>query len=566
MTANRRSLSIAAAAATAAAFGATALALPAVAAASSPAAAGATADQATSSAAGATTIGLKDGTLEWGFKGTFRKYVKAKNISVADGAKQAPDNGPFTFTGGTGTYDTKSHGTSTAFQGSVLFNSAHFTMEFADVKMVTNRTSGSITADVTLDGELHPDLAIAALDMTKATRGGGEGGAMVFSAIPASITAEGGPVLNYPEGEVLDTATLSVKADGGGRPDPGKDPETDPGKDPEKDPEKDPNKDPEKEPEKDPGKEPGKDPEKDPVKEPEKDPVKEPDAAVNGAIVDGNLDWGVMKRFREYVVGNFAKGKAELAGGAVKSGEGYRFPKGKGSYDAAKDSLSVSFDGSVRFLGHLSQGVYGLDLKLSDIKVKATGTKGTLYVDVNTKSKDTGKPLNYNDVAFGSLSLPAGALKPVNKTVKLTAVPGTLTAEGRKVFENQYDLGEPLDAVTVAAALDKGVPLPPGGTGGTTGGTNGGTTGGSTNGGTTGGSVGGTVGGGSLGSGSVGGGSVGGTTGSVGGPADGSVGGALASTGAGLPTTALLAASAGIAAAGAGVVFAVRRRGATTEF
>lgn len=92
MAANRRPIALAAAVATAAALGAT-FALPAL-AADSGAATG-------TAAAAATRLELKDGTLDWGFKQSFRSYIGAAGkITVSNGAEQAANNGAFTFVHG----------------------------------------------------------------------------------------------------------------------------------------------------------------------------------------------------------------------------------------------------------------------------------------------------------------------------------------------------------------------------------------------------------------------------------------------------------------------------------
>ncbi|MGW1977420.1 HtaA domain-containing protein [Streptomyces sp. NPDC001889] len=563
MPATRRPLVLAAAAATAAALGASALALPAVAADTSKPAA-----PAASAPSGSTVYQLEAGRLDWGFKKSFREYVKAENITVADGAEQAAGNGPFGFTDGTGTYDLGTHVNKVAFRGSVLFSARHFSLKLSDVRMISDREAGTIQGDITLDGKTTQDVPIADLDMTKATKGSGGKGEMLFGSIPATLTAEGAEAfLNYPEGEVLDTVSLSVKTAGGGtRPSPST--STSPAPDPETEPET--------EPEATTSASPAPSHTKNPGFRPEAKPSggtgsSGGPAARNGVIADGNLDWGLMERWRKYVSGPIAHGKAELADGAVKSGDLYRFTKGTGTFDAGTKTLAASFDGSVRFLGHLKDGAYGLDLTMSGIEVRASGTKGSIVVDVRTKSRDTGKVSVHKDVELGALTIPAGGLKAENNIVKLTAVPGKLTAEGaRKGFEDLYEVNEPLDPITLAVSLDKDTEVPD-----TSGGSDGGSTGGGSTGGTTGGSTGSGTGSGTTGSGttggsgsvggSTGGGTTGGTTGgATGGSTGGSTSGALASTGADLPATALIAASAGIVAAGAGVVFAVRRRGTGT--
>ncbi|MFD7665906.1 HtaA domain-containing protein [Streptomyces sp. NPDC059788] len=472
MAAIRRPLALAAAIATAATTAA--LSLPSVAAAA-PAAGTA-----------APKLELKNGTLDWGVKESFRKYVKGMalgDITTADGARQAPDNGPFTFTDGTGTYDMGTHAVATTFKGSVRFTSkAHgFDIELADLKVATQGRTGAITADVTAAGKTQDDVALASLDLSAVRPGSGSGGAMTFAKIPVKLTAKGAEAFNgmYKEGQELDPATLSVTpASTPGKPAPGGD-----GKDNQHG----------KDGENGKGDKGGQEDKagaqtgsrsgggsgthhgsgsgsgtgsggEQPSTTPDSSGAA-PSAAASGKIVDGTLDWGVKKSFRDYVTGPIAHGKAELAGGAVTSAAGYRFPKGHGTYDAAKADLAAQFNGSVRFTGH--EGV--LDLKFSNLKVKASGTKGTLVADVSAKSRATGKVTNTPGMAVADLKVPAGALTAKNGVVTLKNVPATLTAAGSKAFENMYQAGQALDPVTAAVSVDPNAQLPDGGAADTSG-------------------------------------------------------------------------------------------------
>ncbi|MFG3138210.1 HtaA domain-containing protein [Streptomyces sp. NPDC048211] len=519
MAATRRPIALAAAVATAAALGA-AFALPALAAEQSE----------QNATAAAPAMELKDGTLDWGFKESFRKYIGAAGkITVKDGATQAEGNGVFTFVNGKGSYDMTTHGTDTAFEGGVNF-SAHggvLDITLSDVKLSTAGAGGAITADVATPAGTANDVAVADLDLSAVRPGQGAGGAMVFKDIPAKLTKAGSEAFNgqYKEGEVLDPATLTVKAVTAPTDpaEPTKKP-TDPAE-----PTKKPT---------DPAEPTGK-PTAKPTTQPtgstpEPSPtttVTDKPAADPGAIVDGTLDWGVKASFRSYVTGPIAHGKVETTAGATATGDGYRFPDATGRFDADKQTLSAAFDGKVRFLGHEENGAYTLDLSLTNLEIQADGTRGKLIADVSTKDRETKKTATYTGLAVADLELPVGGLTAKNGVVTLSAVPAALTADGTKAFGGMYRAGDRLDALTLSVALDKDAELPS--TGGSTAGSS--TGGSSTTGGT---STGGTVGG----------------AGTVGGS------GALASTGSDLPAGTLFAASGVIVAAGAGAVVVARRR------
>ncbi|TBO56345.1 hypothetical protein EYS09_28440 [Streptomyces kasugaensis] len=524
----RRSLTLAAALATTAALG-----LPAVAIA---------ADGRTA----APRLDLKDGRLDWGLKESFRKYVTGMahgTIETVGGAQQAADNGPFTFSGGTGSYDTATHSVATTFQGGVRFSStAHgFDIKIADLKLSTKGTGGAITADVTAAGKTQDDVPLASLDLSGVRPGSGAGGSMTFAGIPAKLTAEGAKAFNgmYKEGQELDPATLSVTpaTTPAPKPDPTQPPTTGPSTEPTTEPgDKSGDKSGDKTGDNSGGKAGGESAEKPgtgkPAEKPGTDksagrPGSDTSSAVAvGTVVDGTLDWGVKKSFREYVTGPIGGGKAELGGGAATSGAGYRFPKGHGSVDTGKSALTADFNGSVRFLAHSG----ALDLKFGNLKVKVNGTKGTLVADVSAKSRASGKVTTTQAMPVADLAVPAGALTPVKNVVTLDKVPAKLTAAGATAFDNMYPAGQALDPVTLAVSLDANAQLPAG-----AGGSGAGTSGGS---------------GASGGSG----------TGAASFSSGNGAGGALAATGSAVPTEALIGTAAALVAAGGAAAYATRRR------
>ncbi|MEH0395937.1 HtaA domain-containing protein [Streptomyces sp. B21-088] len=508
MSASRRPVTLAAAVATAAALGAT-FALPALAA-----------GEAAPAAAPASVVELTDGTLDWGFKESFRRYIGgAGTITVKDGATQAAGNGIFTFGNGRGTYDTATHGTDTAFDGSVNF-SAHggvLDITLSGVKVSTSGTSGAVTVDLKTPQGTENDVEFAELDLSAVRPGQGEGGAMVFKDIPSKLTKAGSAAFNgmYAEGEALDPATLTVKAV--------KTPPTE-------EPTKEPTEEPTKEPSEEPTKEPTEAPTAAPTDRPTTPAPSAPAPADRqGEIVDGTLDWGVKESFRSYVTGPVANGRVETGGGATASAAGYRFPDATGGFDADEQTLDAAFDGTVRFLGHKEGDAYTLDLSLTGLEIRLEDGAGTLVADVSSKDRETRKVTTRTDLEIADLKLPAGELEAKDGVVTLSAVPATLTADGTEAFGGMYAKGTQLDALTVSVALDEDAELPAATAGGS------GTTTGS---GGTGSTTGATVGGG----------------GTVGGSAS------LASTGSGLPAGALIAASGVVVAAGAGVVIAARRR------
>ncbi|WP_052029214.1 HtaA domain-containing protein, partial [Streptomyces aurantiacus] len=392
-------------------------------------------------------------------------------ITAGGGAKQAPDNGVFTFSGGKGTYELTGHVLKAAFKGDVRFTStAHkFDIRIADVKVHTKGKTGAIQADVTLNGAKQNDIDLAKLDLTDVRPGQGQGGAMTFKDIPTTLTAKGAKAFNgmYQEGEVLDPATLTVKTGG---PVPSPTPTDKPTK-----PTPTPTK-------------PTSKPKPTPTK-PTSKPSSGTGGAVGGKVVGGKLSWGLKESFRRYIS---TGGSVQASGGAKKTSAGYDFPHAKAAWNAGAKKIDASFGGSVRFLykGH------GIDMKFSDLKVRARGKTGTLTADVKAQGRTS------NDVKFATLDLSRASYKAKGDVVLLSKVPTRLTAAGAEQFESEaagspYKKGEKLDPMTVALTLSAGAKVPSSSGGGS--GDAGAAGGGGAAGGDDGAAGGGSVGGGSVG-------------------------------------------------------------------
>ncbi|MFJ5593904.1 HtaA domain-containing protein [Streptomyces noursei] len=399
---------------------------------------------------------LTKGTLDWGLKESFRRYVTgmaAGSITAADGAQQAAGNGPFTFTGGTGTYDTATHGTDVAFRGAVRFRSTlhSFDIAVSDVKVVTAGTKGRIEADVTLNGATQQDIAFADLDLSGVTPGHGANGAMTFKGVPATLTADGAKAFNgmYQAGAALDPATLTVTAAPASpappRPTPSTTGTTPPPARPTTAPTDRPSPSTSTPPHT------GTSP---------RTPDRSGARSVDGRIVKGTLDWGVKESFRSYLTGPLARGKVELSGGAAAHGTTYRFGAARGSYRADGHALDAAFHGAVRFLGHRTNGVYALDLRFSALHVRVEGGSGSLIADVATKDRESGEVSTYRQLTVATLALRSGVPSAQRDVVALDRVPATLTEGGAKAFGGSYRAGDALDPVSVAVALTDDARLP----------------------------------------------------------------------------------------------------------
>lgn len=483
----RLSFVLAAAVATAAALGATALA---------------------TTTASAAEVPLSGYELTWGIKQSYRTYVSTYaqgSFTATDGASQAADNGAFTFTAGTGTYDTTSHAVHLAFKGTVTAKSTlhGFVREMSDFQY--DSAAGTLTADLVADGgtkqqdvtlakvaaPTSQDLTGLATTLTAA--------AGTFLGSDSYANAAGDPLSAVkptsttsptPSTSPTQSATPSVTPTKSATPSTTPSSSSSPSASP-------------------------------------SDTASEP--ATKGDIADGTLAWGVKESFRSYVVGSVANGKITTSDGAAQAaGNGvFTFTGATGSYDTDADTLSAAFEGAVNFKGHEDNGTYGLDLTFTDLKATLDGGSGKLTADVTslgTKSED----VVLADLKAGSTDLTAK-----NDVITLDDVTTTLTAAGAKAFGGFYQTGAELDPLDLSVALTADATLPSDGSSSSTG------TGSSSSGNS---------------------GTTGSTSSGVTGSTTGDVTGSLASTGSDIPVAALGTATAVTVAAGVGVVFAMRRR------
>ncbi|MET9479002.1 HtaA domain-containing protein [Streptomyces sp. NPDC006638] len=175
--------------------------------------------------------------------------------------------------------------------------------------------------------------------------------------------------------------------------------------------------------------------------------------AAGRTVQGGRLDWGVKSSFQSYVTGPIAQGSYSLGGGAATVGGGrFRFHSATGSYDSDSGGFTAGFSGSVHFLGHRqNDGSYQLDMTISRPTVRISGGGGTLYVDIASRAKGSGKVSTSSQVAFASLALGGITMRGGGNVVQLTGIPATLTAQGARSFAGYYTAGTALDPVSLSA-------------------------------------------------------------------------------------------------------------------
>ncbi|GAA1364152.1 HtaA domain-containing protein [Streptomyces beijiangensis] len=190
--------------------------------------------------------------------------------------------------------------------------------------------------------------------------------------------------------------------------------------------------------------------------------------AADRTVQGGRLDWGIKSSFQSYVTGPIAGGRYALTGGAGTLGSSqFRFPSATGSYDPDSGSFRSSFAGGVRFTGHKkSDGSYELDLTISRPTVRISGGSGTLFADMTSKAKGTGKVTTAYQVPLASLGVSGINMKGGTTPIALNSVPATLTSQGARAFAGYYTAGTALDPVSLSvdtkapAAKKRATPTP----------------------------------------------------------------------------------------------------------
>ncbi|WP_327356536.1 HtaA domain-containing protein [Streptomyces sp. NBC_01304] len=178
-------------------------------------------------------------------------------------------------------------------------------------------------------------------------------------------------------------------------------------------------------------------------------------AAADRTVQGGRLDWGIKSSFQSYVTGPIAKGSYTLQGGAATAGGSlFRFHSATGSYSPDSGAFDAAFSGGVRFTGHKkADGTNELDLTVSRPHVKISGGSGTLYADMVSKDKGTGKVTSTAQVPLAALNLSGINMKGGSGPIALTNIPATLTSQGAKAFAGYYAAGTPLDPVSLSTDL-----------------------------------------------------------------------------------------------------------------
>ncbi len=371
---------------------------------------------------------VQGGRLDWGIKSSFQSYVTgpiANGSWSLTGGAATVGGSQFRFHSATGSYDPDSGALSSGFSGGVHFMGHKKADGGNELDLTISRPTIKISGG---GGTLHADMVskergtgkvsnrsqvpLAELGLGGINMTGGST-PIALTDVPTTLTAEGASAFAgyYTEGTPLDPVSLSVDTQGAAA-------EPKPSVPDEK---------------------------KDEGEKKDKEEKKNKEKA--GRFEDAAVDWGVRRTFREYVTGSIGQGKWTLADGAEDGGALFRFPQGKGTYDAKKETLDAEFSGSIRFTG-----AHDLDLKFAAMTVAVAKGEGTLSADVTSEGRTTE---NVRIVTFV-----AKDFAPKDGLAALTEAPAALTDDGAEAFGSMYKAGTVMDPVSLAVAVDEKARLP----------------------------------------------------------------------------------------------------------
>ncbi|GGP54564.1 HtaA domain-containing protein [Streptomyces abikoensis] len=368
---------------------------------------------------------VSGGRLDWGIKSSFQSYVTgpiAQGGWELQGGAATIGGSRFRFHSAKGSHTPGSGAFEAAFSGGVHFTGHRKPDGSHELDLTISRPTvrvaggaGTLYADMTSKargtGEVTTatQVPLAALDVSGVDLRGG-GTHVGLADVPATLTAQGAKAFAgyYAQGTALDPVTLSadVLASADRAAAPSASPST----------------------------------------------AGEEKRTPKGGFTEAVVDWGVRRTFREYVTGSIAQGSWKLADGAQDGGALFRFPHGKGTYDAG--SLDAAFAGTLRFTGR------HLDLTLGGVTVAVKDGRGTLSADVTGMADASG---GGRAAAKGVplVTFDASRIEEKDGLAAVAEAPAKLTAEGARAFGGMYQEGTDMDPVSLAVSLDAKAALPP---------------------------------------------------------------------------------------------------------
>src|SRR5699024_2739546 len=140
----------------------------------------------------------------------------------------------------------------------------------------------------------------------------------------------------------------------------------------------------------------------------------------SGSEVEGSIDWGVRKSFRDYVTGGIAQGKITASGGAEQAaGNGsFSFPQAADGTDWNGTMAEIQYAGNVNFYGH--DGV--MDVTLSN----------PVIVVEDSSSAKLQTQFQGNNITLANIDLSKAKKQELDgQAVRFSSAPVTLHSQGQ---------------------------------------------------------------------------------------------------------------------------------------
>lgn len=153
-------------------------------------------------------------TLTWGFKGDFRDYITGSIAKGSIAATGVSGSGPWTWSGGSGTFNTNDGVGRAAFAGSVRFTGHGGVLDVTISNprvQVNSATSATLVADVRTAEKSYSGIAVATLRLGDGTASR-SGDKLTWQGVPATLSAAAAPAFEgfYAAGAALDPVSFTL--------------------------------------------------------------------------------------------------------------------------------------------------------------------------------------------------------------------------------------------------------------------------------------------------------------------------------------------------------------------
>lgn len=169
------------------------------------------------------------------------------------------------------------------------------------------------------------------------------------------------------------------------------------------------------------------------------------DAATECEVTEATLEWGVIERFRTYILGSIAKGDWTLDGNVSYETPSFTWSGGEGTLRPDGSSANIEFEGAVLFSAH--GGLLSVELANPTLEI-VSPEEAYLLLDLSATNTSGEAAVDVPQERAIKLDV-AGTSTADGDQVVFENVSGALTAEGAAAFGGFYEEGQPVDAITV---------------------------------------------------------------------------------------------------------------------